>query len=344
MTDWLTTLESDWHSIAANRAEAAKAARAALGAHPWTDDLAIETPSWLVPGLLQRKAIHVLSSDKGCYKTWLGLSLLTAGIYGTPVLGEKPLSKFSTIYVAADSPDWDISQQLRKLLLANNLRPDFADTFILPFGIQFTNEKHVSALAELASCYDIDHLVIDVKGYTQGHLDENSDTEQMLYYRVMKHFRDKLGMAVTILHHFGKINKTARGAGTVEQAAEHAFHLIKTKTGVLLRREKIRGDELWTDRLFSLGHQNGGRLLVPVEAPVTPAEEPAPPEAPSEPKEDRILLALSTSKTREQLGLVAVSMGKTQKWLDNRLQYLKRQGQVETDGKGTWTISKQEVA
>lgn len=346
--DWLETLESpDWHAIAVGQEAALKSARGLLGAHSWTEPMKAPVPDWLIPGLLQRKALHVISSDKGCYKTWLGLSYLVAGIYGLPVLGEQPLRRFSTLYVAADSPDWDIGEQLRKLLKAHDLKPVPGDSFVLPFGIQFTNDTHVRALIDLIAAYSIDHLVIDVKGYTQGHLKENDDGDQMLYYRVMKNFRDKMDMAVTILHHFGKINKTARGAGTVEQAAEHCFHLFKTKTGVRLYREKIRGDELWTERLFTLGHQNEGRLLLPVEASLAqPAELSGEGRAGSEtslhlpdkePEKDCILSALSSPKTREQLVTIAISAGRTAKWLDNRLQYLKRQGKIIADA-GTWTL------
>ena len=350
MTDWLQPYEApDWHAIAASRSKAARAARDALGAHAWTEPMKVPLPDWLVPDLLQRKAIHMFSSDKGCYKTWLGLSLMMGGIYGAPVLGQAPTRKFSTVYVAADSPDWDIGQQLRKITLALEVKDKpFADSFVLPFGIQFTNEGHVNTLADLIVSHDIDHLAIDVKGYTQGQLDENSDTEQMLYYRVMKMFRDKLGCAVSIFHHFGKINKTARGAGTVEQAAEHAFHLFKTKTGVKLYREKIRGDELWTERLFTLGHHNGGRLLVPIEAALSPESAPVSSVAncntdqPAEPtvqrKKDRILSALVTSKSRDQLLLIAISDGKDRKWLDNRLQYLRRKKLIGTDGEGNWHL------
>ena len=347
-SNWLDALEApDWHAIAASQEAALASSRALLGARPWTEPLRAPVPDWLIPGLLQRKAIHVISSDKGCYKTWLGLSYLVAGIYGLPVLGEQPTCRFSTLYVAADSPDWDIGAQLSKLLAAHSLKPLPGDSFILPYGVQFTNDAHVTALIDLIAAWGIDHLAIDVKGYTQGHLDENLDSDQMLYYRVMKHFRDKLDLAVTIFHHFGKTNKTARGAGTVEQAAEHCFHLFKTKTGVRLFREKIRGDELWTERLFTLGHQNSGRLLVPVEAALTPPAQPAPPSGAremgdvppvTEVQTCCILSALAAPKTRDQLTTIALSAGKTRKWLDNRLQYLKRTGRVSTDGAGLWTL------
>lgn len=334
MSDWVSALDHDYHSYAQGRTTAAEKARKLLGARPWTEVLSVEKPDWLITNILQKQSIHVISSPKGCYKTWLGLSTMLSGIYGTSVLGEMPTQRFSTLYVAADSTDWDIAEQLRKLLRgARKLPAPDPDSFILPFGVQFTNEEHVNLLVELISAYEIDHMVIDVKLYTQGNLDENSDAEQMLYFRVIKHFRDKLGVAVTLLHHFGKTTGTPRGAGTVEQAAEHCYELYRGKDSVKLKRSKIRGEADWQERNFTLVDTNGGKLLVPMETSLL-----AP--ATVKPKEQDVVLTWLQDgpAPRNSLIALAIEIGRDHKWLDNKLQNLRKTGYIKRSEDGLWSL------
>ena len=117
---------SDLHELLSLRSHVLGQATAGLGASHWASVLSEPVPSWLVPGLLQKQAIPVLSSDSGCCKTWLGLSLMLSGLYGIPVLGQHPARPFSSIYLAADSPSWDIGQQLNKLLRARRAERDVA--------------------------------------------------------------------------------------------------------------------------------------------------------------------------------------------------------------------------
>lgn len=347
MSDWLTDLEStpDWHSLEVSRLRAAHRAKKLLGARPWTEPLSAPVPDWLIPGLLQRESIHMIASEKGCGKTWLGLSTLLSGLYGTPLLGATPPKRFSTVYVAADSPNWDIGQQLRKLLDGNALRPDpDATSFILPYGVQFTNEEHVKALSDLIVTNQIDHLAIDVKLYTHGTLSENDDAEQMLYYRVIKMFRDKFGIAVTLFHHFAKTTGKPRGAGTSEQAAEHSFFLTKDrKSGIVtITRDKIRGDESeWEKKRFILGRANGGRRIDSADLAIAAKPHPdftlpavqAPVQAQEEmpPRDDLDLLAMLPA-SRPVLMELFGRQGKNPKWVDNKLASLKKSGKLRKEG------------
>lgn len=331
-------LSQDWADISESRPRSLSAMSSAFQAVDWTEVLGLDVPEWLVPGLLQKSSLHVLSSHSGCYKTWLALSLALSGIYGLPVLGQQPSRGFSTLYLAADSTFWDINQQLTKLLTAHRLlgsRPPEHSTFtLMPMGFLFDNEAHVKLLAQYCHDWDIDTFVVDVLLY--AHMGDENDNGQMArtVLRAAKQLRDELGLAILFLHHSSKprpdMPETARGAGTIIQAAEHHLTLARRSAGedlVTLKCRKIRGDRILpTEGLrFTLAEVNGGRVLDLVRPDnASPA--------------DHILAVLQrgTSLSRPQLQQLVPALEPRQ--IDNTLQYLRRAGKVTQTPAG-WQLA-----
>ena len=272
-------------------------ARTLLGAARWSTNLGRPAPPFLIPDLLQARSIHVLSAAKGSCKTWLGLSMMLSGIYGTPVLGLTPTRKFRSIYVAADSPEWDIRGQVRNILNAEGLKPVFptqADTFLLPYGFKFTNPKHIEAITGLHRSFGSEVLFIDVLLYAHDGLNENDNSDMGRLFELVKFCRDRLKMAVVLLHHHTKPNEFnpaggARGAGTIIQACEHHYELRRGRDRVVtMRRDKIRGRETWSELKFKLEYISPTaaklELVVPdVAQPRPPAVAPMPPQPDPDP-------------------------------------------------------------
>jgi hypothetical protein len=311
-----------------------------LGASPWTAPLSEPVPSWLVPGLLQRAALHVLTSESGACKSWLGLGLMLAGIYGIPVLGQRPEATFSSIYLAADSPSWDIGQQLRKLMLAHSLKQDEHPTsFVLPLGFLFDNRDHLVALADLVNHWDIDALFIDVMLYTHNQNENDNGAMARTVLRAAKYLRDEWGLAIFFLHHNSKprpdMPDTFRGAGTIVQAAEHHFALAPHAQNIDLTVKKIRGDKVLPPLLsFRLSQRNGGHFLERLV--MEPLKD-----------DDGALLVFlgHLPATRGAINLwFAQNLGLTEKQVDNKLQYLRSKNLIQSDGKGTWTACKSQSA
>lgn len=336
----------DIHDILVLRDLVLDRANKELGATAWTDVLNVPVPEWLLPGLLQQESIHILTSDSGSGKSWLALSMMLSGIYDIPVLGIRPTKPFSSIYLAADSPRWDIGQQLRKLMDGHALPPPPSEphAFILPMGFKFENENHVRLLADLSYHWDIDAVFFDVMLYTHSG-DENDNGE--MARRVLhpaKWLRDKCGLSLFFLHHNAKPQPDRpaayRGAGTIVQAAEH-HHSLRKRDGIITCRvEKLRGDELISggEIQFTIAKQNGGRVLEPCEAPKK--------ETPSVPPEPSLIIlmrqrgvALSRAALLEVVETHHLSGATPAKaWLDNQLQYLKRKELVQRSPSGLWSL------
>jgi hypothetical protein len=341
----VTDEPKDWANISSIQTYTLSEAHKILGTTHWTDPLSSAVPEWLVPGLLQRSALHVLSSDSGTCKSWLGLSLMLSGIYGIPVLGQQPTTPFSSIYLAADSPAWDIGQQLRKLMRAHSLspKPD-PPSFIMPLGFLFEREDHLKALASLVNSWDIDAFFIDVMLYT--HTGDENDNAYMArtVLRSAKFLRDELGLSVFFLHHNSKpkpdMPATFRGAGTIVQAAEHHLTLSRRRSEIILQPRKIRGESVLPESLsFSLTQtENGGRMLKPTESPDHPsASEPLP-------VTDVILQAIiqlgsgATRKAIHSIALAPVGVTSATKWIDNRLYKLAKDGIIRNTN-GVWSLA-----
>ena len=306
---------------------------------PWTTPMLDPVPDWLVPNLLQENAIHVLTADSGSYKSWLGLSLALSGLFGFPVLGQLPTRPFSSIYLAADSPRWDIGQQLRKLRLGNNLvgiRP-FDDThlFIMPLGFLFDNEDHVRKITDIIRHWDIEAFFIDVMLYS--HSGDENDNSYMArsVLRAAKYLRDVADVAVYFIHHNAKPREGMavgfRGAGTIIQAAEHHFVVRRFKDKhAALKVKKVRGEEVIEEEIhYELSRRNNGRVLVPLDSYPPQREVENQVADIAVPGLVDVLHKLGPS-TRATIQAAMPSLGS--KAIDNSLSYLKAKGRIRREG------------
>lgn len=309
-----------------NAALASANLRSLLGARSLTEVAATKTPDWLIPGFIQRGSIHVLSSESGTGKTWLALQSMLAGATNTPFLDHPLPRPFDTVFLGADSPDWDLGQQLRQLSLATGVTlPKNSASVLLPYGLNLLNAEHVKCLFDYVFNFGIDLIALDVLLYTYGGADENSNTDMAKVFHNLKFLRDKTGCAILALHHWKKGADIERGAGTITQAAEHTYVLRKEGDGsVVLERRKIRGEKDWAYLPLRLTPgPSGGLSFV--------KSDPAPP----------LLLTwftFSRTMSRAQLLEKAIAAGYSSGWLGNQLTAAKRDGTLTTDGKGNWTI------
>ena len=321
--------EPDFHIFEQSRDTSAASARRIFGATRWAEDLTRPAPEWLIPGFLQAQSIHVVSAPKSARKTWLGLHTMLCGIYQLPWLGQTASQRFESIYVAADSPRWDVRGQLHKLIRGSGLAPQVlteCGSFLLPYGFKFTDLRHVSLMAELVAAWGIKAIFIDVLLYTYDGLNENDNTEMGQLFQIIKFFRDNLGLAVVLLHHHAKDPTIgARGAGTILQAAEHHYELRRHGPSTIITREKLRGDEdiCWKSAAFDLTHTtNGGRTLTQIVAQPHPVET---------------YLLEHPNSSRSEIVAWAQEQGRSARWADTILAVLRKSGKARSTD-GAWEL------
>lgn len=306
-----------------------------LGLTDWTLPLQSPAPQWLLPGILQREALHILTSDTGCCKTWLALTTLLSGLYEIPVIGIAPSRGFSSLYLAADSPAWDIGQQLSKLLAAHSLAGKVpssdAHAFFMPFGFSFERATDIANVCNFIKEWDIDVFIIDVMLYTHnGDENDNSHMSRTVLHWA-KVIRDRTGCAIFFLHHNAKPkvdgSVSYRGAGTLVQAVEHHLSLTRSGRAITLRTGKIRGDEdqFPSELYFTLGRRGGGRLLSRLDSPTIP--------------NPLLELLRSRPHNRTELQDWALAQGRAPLWLDSALQYQKKAGRITQTPEGAWTLA-----
>jgi len=302
--------------------------RSRLGARSLHEIAAVEPPDWLIPGFIQRSGIHVISSESGTGKTWLALQTMLAGATGMPLLGTTPTSKFDTLFLGADSPDWDLANQLRQLSRATGVNiPKTSESLLLPYGLNMLDAAHIGAMLDYISTHNIGLLVLDVLLYSYHGADENSNTDMARVFHGMKVLRDRAKCAILALHHWKKGADTARGAGTIIQAAEHTYVMRKEDSGaVLLERQKIRGESDWPSMLITLQPNDNGDGLHFVRT------NPLPPLVIS-------WFTMTKTLSRTQLLERTKEAGFSSAWLGNQLTALKRDGHLTTDGRGNWTLA-----
>lgn len=301
-----------------------------MGAKPIEALLHIPQPDWLLPGFLQKKSIHILSSESGSGKTWLALQMALAGASNTEFLGVHPAHRFDTIYLGADSPDWDIANQIRQLQRATGVSfPEDSDTVILPYGLNLRRDDHVEIVLNYLNTTNCALLVLDVLLYTYLDAEENSNSDMAKVFHSLKYLRDNSDCAILALHHWKKGTEEARGAGTIVQAAEHTFILRKEEDGVLLKRGKIRGEGDWPHLNIKLAPRNGGLCFL---------------QSTPEPSILMAWFALKPIHTRDELVRMANLNNKSAAWLGAALTNHRKSGKLFTDGRGRWATSKEVLA
>lgn len=290
-------------------------------------------PPCLVPEFLYESSIHVLNAATQSCKTWLALQTMLCGQHELPWLSGARVRPFDTLYLAADSPKWDIGGQLRKLRLGLGIGPaPESASRVLPFGFNTLNKAHVKTVDAYCEAFpSVRCLMIDVLLYAYLGANENDNGEMAQVYHSFKRLRDKRGLAIFLLHHNRKADNEARGAGTVIQAADFSYLMAKRpkSTTIDLIREKVRSDSEW-DNLSLVLQRNefGGRHLLQTENFES---------APSTLHPILVQLAPGAELSRSLL-LKALGSDFSEAWLDLHLAKLKQQNLIHQPRRGWYAL------
>lgn len=218
-----------------------------------------EPPPYIVDGFLRKHTITLLSSEPHVGKTMLMLDLMLCMETRAKFLKtfDVPIAA-SSIFIALDSPKWDIAGQLKKLALGHGIDPlDMAmwDSRILTrkeARLTIFDAKVLDWLKDIRST-GIDVLFIDT--HRRIHTaNENDSGEMSAVMNQIERFVDVLGFTVVISTHVGKpmgvdrsVNYQVRGSTVISGSIDYHYSLKAGKNdtiivnGVSKRRGESKG-------------------------------------------------------------------------------------------------------
>ena len=243
---------SDW--LAQGRARADLEALANTTPRPpeWTSAsnlMGTEMPDaeWIVPNMLSRPSLAVLSGWSGAYKSWVALDLSLACALGGQFMGHFALDPPERVmYVTADEDAAEVRRKL--LMLARGARVDNGEhaatldanlqTWINPLDLK--DERAFGKLLDDVADYRpaiivMDHLRLVLPG------DENSSEYAAALKEKVAAIHAEHPCCVLLLHHWRKLAKEkdlnapgqrARGTGALRGIMDHHITLERDDFGV----------------------------------------------------------------------------------------------------------------
>lgn len=201
-------------------------------------------PPMLVEGIVPSKGIVELVSEPGGGKTFFALECAIACCLSRPAFGGFATMPTKALYIGEDSPDWDIGQQLRKMVPFQDwedLEPKFrlsvheGAELNTPSGMKVIlntiEDVFVETDSDGETALEPGLLILDSLRTLHSGSENDSDWMAGVMRRV-KELAKPLG--VLVLHHKGKsgqVQKDAweesRGSGEIVAASDAVLRLNK---------------------------------------------------------------------------------------------------------------------
>lgn len=160
-------------------------------------------PDYLVPGLIARSTVSILSGDTGAGKTWVALALTHAIASGSDWLGH-PVPRGKTVYIDEENPCAVPLARLRALGLtdedAQAIR--FYSRTGAAVGDAGATDARLTAILDDAPA---DLVVIDTATAATAVDDLNDNSQVAALYSRLRAIAERFGCAVVVLHHDRKM-------------------------------------------------------------------------------------------------------------------------------------------
>lgn len=212
----------------------------------------IKKPKYLVQGILTEGACGFIAGEPKCYKSWVGLDLALSVSTGADFLGEfRVQNPGPVLYIQEEDPAPTLKSRSAKIwvnkstdkfeLIRNEneaglywLPPEQDETFdpninaYIQQGLVISNEAWQIWLDEtLLAGMDGEPyrlLIIDTLMMTAGEVDENRSQEMTTkIFKPLKVLSRKHNVAIIVVHHMGKSEKSRPGQRMLGAVANHAW-------------------------------------------------------------------------------------------------------------------------
>lgn len=193
-------------------------------------------PAWIVPGLLQRGTVTLVSAKGGAGKSLLTLALcvrLAAGGGGPLLAWDLPAEKVPTVLLDAECGAIRLDRRMRELVMGGELTAEAVDRAtpdFYPHTAEALSKRGVilGRLEELLDrTPDVKVVVIDpLRSFLPDSVeDENANLAIGRVIDDLVGLAKRRNVAVLILDHDSKDGRAARGASAKRDAAEIVWHL-----------------------------------------------------------------------------------------------------------------------
>jgi len=211
----------------------------------------IKKPKYLVQGILTEGACGFIAGEPKSYKSWVGLDLALSVATGADFLGHfRVLNPGPVLYIQEEDPPTTLKNRSSKVWVNKStdkfelvkgeeaglywLPPEREETFdpqinaMIQKGVIVSNEAWQIHLDEILSAgmdgekYRL--MIIDTLMMTAGDVDENRSQEMTTkIFKPLKVLSRKHDVAVLVIHHMGKSEKSRPGQRMLGAVANHAW-------------------------------------------------------------------------------------------------------------------------
>lgn len=303
-------------------------------------------PPYLFNGFMRDYAITQVAADPYTGKTMLMLYMALCCDFHRPLFDQfAPLRNHKVLYIGPDSPDWDLGQQSRKLMLGMGIkRPEWRQTDIkvhIDQDINIVDPEFIKSVNELHAEFPFSVLFIDTLLDVHD-FDPNSWQMMKQVMKVLKMMRDTYGCAIIFAHHTSKPTAVERpvvyaggGSGKVVGSSDFQFLLRRKGTRVNLFFGKQRGQqadaplEYYTMEDVEVDGEWGIKMVAPSN------------------NRDTIALALLTKQPASRHDIAAelqrvitppLTATQALKAADNAIQSLRTLGRIKQKSRGVWEV------
>lgn len=200
---------------------------------------------WLVPDLLVKGDIAMLSGDPGVGKSWVGLDLAVAMMMERKWLGMTP-APGKVMVIDQENPKTTAFQRLAKLGLDDDVAEERL-RYLWYAGVRLDELEAARKFYDDCANFEPNFLLID--SLSRVHFRNENSAEEMnpFFNGGIYPIARELGITVVLIHHLSR-QGNSRGSTSIEAATDinlRMQHTDDTKSWQLLMPDKLRNVPPW---------------------------------------------------------------------------------------------------
>lgn len=325
-----------------------------VNGRPLSSVMSDEVPGYLFDNCFRDRSITVFVAPPHRGKTLLMLDMAICLEAEIPLFGRfAPMRGHEVFFLGCDAPSWDYGLQARKLCIGHGI--DASKRQLLNIngvwrrGLKITDPQTIKFLKAWRAETEASVLFIDTHRATHS-ANENDSREMERVWDILCSMRDQ-GWCIIMSHHTSKPSEVLqedvnapRGSTVIGASADFIYNLSKRnradkKVRMVCTKGRGSGGEDDLMPYFTINYKPtdefvNGKPLLAIEL-LTESED----------VDAAIMSGLPATRSFIAAHLVAKCPNTTKnltdtqlyKLVDNRLQELRRDGKVESDGRGFWT-------